>query len=177
MKLVQALLALALAGAMGTAAAATAVGPGYLGNLTDQTTSIGNSFAAGALIDDIYTFDILPQSATAGTAVTINLNFNGQTAFAISNFKIAFEDSSSNVITFDDTLVNNALSISADLASGTGYQFVVSGDATGTLGGSYGGALGAVAAPVPEAKSYGMMLAGLGLIAFVVSRRRVTGIH
>jgi hypothetical protein len=171
MKLVQALLALALAGAMGSAAAASAVGPGYLGNLTGQSISIGNGFAAGALINDLYTFDILPQSATAGTAVTISLDFGGQTAFAISNFKIAFEDSANNVITFNDTPVNNALSISANLPAASGYQFVVTGDATGTLGGSYGGALAAVAASVPEAKTYGMMLAGLGLVGFVVYRR------
>lgn len=168
MKLVQALLALSLAGAMGSA---SAVGPGYLGNLTGQTISIGKSFAAGALINDIYTFDILPQSATAGTAVTISLDFGGQ-AFAINNFKIAFEDSANNVITYNDTPVNNALSIFASLPAATGYQFVVTGDTTGTLGGSYGGALAAVAAPVPEAKTYGMMLAGLGLVGFVVYRRR-----
>jgi hypothetical protein len=171
MKLVQALLALALAGAMGSAAAVP-VGPSYLGNLSGNTVSIGNSFAAGAAINDIYTFDILPLSATAGTAVTITLDIPqlpGQ-EFAITNFKIAFLDSSNTEITSDNTVVNNALSISANLPAAMGYQFVVTGDATGTLGGSYGGALAAVA--VPEAKSYGMMLAGLGLVGFVVLRRR-----
>jgi hypothetical protein len=46
----------------------------------------------------------------------------------------------------------------------------VLGTTTGTLGGSYGGALAAVA--VPEAETYAMMLAGLGLVGFMVSRRR-----
>lgn len=174
MKLVQTLLALVLAGSMGSAAAVAVVpvGPSYLGNLSGNSVSIGNSFAAGAAISDIYTFDIQPQSATAGTAVTITLDIPqlpGQ-EFAISNFKIAFLDIGNNMITFDNTVVNNALSISANLPAAYGYQFVVTGDATGTLGGSYGGALAAVA--VPEAKSYGMMLAGLGLVGFVVLRRR-----
>ncbi|MHB1215787.1 MAG: FxDxF family PEP-CTERM protein [Thiobacillus sp.] len=170
-KLVQSLLALTLAGTMGSA---FATGPGDLGNLTGKTFNIGNSFSAGDLISDVYTFDILPLSATAGTAVTIDLDIPllaGQ-EFAIADFMIAFEDSQNNVITFNNTLLNNALSISADLAAGAGYRFVVTGNVIGTLGGSYGGALAAVAVPVPETETYGMMLAGLGLVGFMVLRRR-----
>ncbi|WP_018078833.1 FxDxF family PEP-CTERM protein [Thiobacillus denitrificans] len=169
MKFVQTLLAFSLASAMGSAAAAT---PGYLGNLSGQTVSIGNSFTAGSVINDIYTFDILPLSTTVGTAVTINLDiaqFAGQ-EFQISNFMIAFKDSADNVIAFDDTPINHTLSIAASLAAAMGYQFVVSGEVSGTLGGSYGGAL--AAAPIPEAESYVMLLAGMGLVGFMVSRRR-----
>lgn len=48
------------------------------------------------------------------------------------------------------------------------YTFVYEGNATGSSGGSY---LAAVAA-VPEAHEWAMMLSGLGMVAFVVSRRR-----
>lgn len=171
MKLVQSLLAFALASAMGSAAA---VGPGYLGNLSGNSFAVGNTFAPSAGFNDIYSFDIMPLSSVAGTAVTINIDiplFSGQ-EFAIDNFAIAFKDSSNNVLAFDNTLSNNALSISAMLSAATGYQFIVSGNVTGSFGGSYGGVLAAV--PVPESDTYAMMLSGLGLIGFMVSRRRFT---
>ncbi|MDA8254128.1 MAG: FxDxF family PEP-CTERM protein [Betaproteobacteria bacterium] len=171
MKLVQTLLALALAGAMGSAAA---VGPSDLGNLSGLTVSIGNSFSAVAAFSDEYIFDIMPESATAGTAVTINLDipqFDGQ-EFAIENFTVAFKDSLNNIIVsdFQASLTDYTLSVFANLPAALDYKFVVSGNVTGTLGGSYGGVLQAV--PIPEAKSYAMMLAGLGLIGFTVLRRR-----
>ncbi|MBT9568231.1 MAG: FxDxF family PEP-CTERM protein [Thiobacillus sp.] len=173
MKRVQTILALALAGAMGSAAA---IGPGDLGNLTGQTVNIGNSFAAGAAFNDEYIFDIMPESATVGTAVTINLDipqFNGQ-EFAIENFSVAFKDSLNNIIAsdFQTSLSDYTLSVFANLPAALDYKFAVSGSVIGTLGGSYGGVLQAV--PVPETKTYAMMLAGLGLVGFTVLRRRRT---
>lgn len=174
MKLVQTLLAFALAGTMGSA---VAVGPSDLGNLTGQTVNIGNSFAAGTAFSDEYIFDIMPLSATVGTGVTITLDIPqlaGQ-EFAIENFAVAFKDSQGNTI-IDDVQTSAAdfvVSVFAELPAALDYKFVVTGNATGTLGGSYGGVLQAVAVtPVPEAESYGMMLAGLGLVGFMVSRRR-----
>ena len=171
MKLVQSLLAFALASAMGSAAA---VGPGYLGNLSGNSFAVGNTFGPSAVFNDIYSFDIMPLSSVAGTAVTINIDipFLPGPEFAIGNFSIAFKDSIGNILAFDNTLSNNALSISTLLPADMGYQFVVSGKVIGTLGGTYGGAL--AAAPIPEAETYAMMLAGLGLIGFMVSRRRST---
>ncbi|MHB1188793.1 FxDxF family PEP-CTERM protein [Thiobacillus sp.] len=171
MKLVQTMLALALAGAMGSAAA---VGPGDLGNLTGLTVNIGNSFTAGATFNDEYIFDIMPESATVGTAVTINLDipqFDGQ-EFAIKDFAVAFKDSLNNIIVsdFQTSLTDYTLSVFANLPAALDYKFVVSGNVIGTLGGSYGGVLQAV--PVPEAKTYAMMFAGLGLVGLTVLRRR-----
>ncbi len=171
MKFVQTLLALALAGAMGSASAAA---PGYLGNLTGSSVSIGNSFAAATNINDIYTFDIMPVSATAGTAVSITLDIPVLPGmeFGISGFGVEFRDYLGNLITsdFQSGPTDYTVDISANLAAASGYQFIVLGTTTGTLGGSYGGALAAVA--VPEAETYAMMLAGLGLVGFLVSRRR-----
>ena len=65
------------------------------------------------------------------------------------------------------------LSLSAMLPAATGYRFVVSGNVTGTLGGSYGGVL--AAAPVPEPETWAMLLAGLGLVGFS-ARRRMRGV-
>lgn len=167
----QALLGLLLAGFMGGAAA---VGPSYLGNLSGQTVSIGNTFSSNSVINDVYTFDIMPESAAIGAAVTINLDiplFAG-TEFALANFGVAFKDSLNNMIVSDvQTSVNDlTVSVFANLSSAMGYQFVVTGNVTGTLGGGYGGVL--AAAPVPEPRDWMMMLAGIGLIGMMVSRSR-----
>ena len=167
----QALLGLLLAGFMGSAAA---VGPSYLNNLSGQTVVIGNTFSSNSIINDVYTFDIMPQSATVGTAVTLNLDipiFAG-TEFSLANFSVAFRDSLNNLIVSDvQTSVNDlTVSVFANLSSALGYQFVVTGNVTGTLGGGYGGIL--AAAPVPEPSDWMMMLAGLGLIGMMVSRSR-----
>jgi len=55
--------------------------------------------------------------------------------------------------------------------SGGNYTFVYTGTATGSNGGGY---LASVAA-VPEAQEWAMMLAGLGLVALVATRRREGG--
>lgn len=171
MKFTKALLALALTSAISPA---FAVGPSHLGNLSGNSVAIGNSFLAGSSFNDIYTFDILPLSAVAGTAVSIELDiplFPGQ-EFSISNFMIQFRDAANNLIASDMPAnpTDYTLNLNANLPAGSGYQFVVSGNVTGTLGGSYGGAL--AAAPVPEADTYAMLLAGLGLVGFMVARRR-----
>ena len=167
----QALFGLMLAGFMGSAAA---VGPGYLGNLSGQSFSIGNSFGPLSTIHDIYTFDILPFSVAAGTAVTVNLDsplFAG-VEFALSNFGVEFRNSADALIAsdFQTSPTDYTVEIAANLAAGNGYRFIVRGDVAGTMGGSYGGVL--AAAPIPEAETYLMLLAGLGLVGMMVVRSR-----
>lgn len=168
---IKALLGLVLAGFTGTAAA---VGPSDLGNLSGQTFSVGNSFIAGATINDEYSFDLLPASATVGTAVTINLDipqFAGQ-EFAIENFAVAFKDNLNNTIVsdFQTSLTDYTVSIFANLPAAYDYTFVVSGNVTGTSGGSYGGVLQAV--PVPEPKAWMTLVAGIGLVGMMVGRAK-----
>jgi hypothetical protein len=50
------------------------------------------------------------------------------------------------------------------------YSMVISGTATGSMGGMY--TYAATAQMVPEAETYAMFLAGLGLMGFVARRRR-----
>lgn len=167
----KALLGLMLAGFVGSAAA---VGPGHLDNLSGASYSIGSSFGPLSTIHDIYTFDILPFSAVAGTAVTINLDIPllAGAEFSISNFGVEFRDATNTLIAsdFQTSPTDYTVEIAADLAAGTGYQFIVLGNVTGTLGGSYGGVL--AAAPIPEAETYLMLLAGLGLVGLMVVRSR-----
>jgi hypothetical protein len=177
MKFIQSLLALALAGSVGSA---FAVGPGYLGDLVGQNADITNTiYGLNTPIADVYSFDIGSLSAeTVATAVKVSLSFGGSSTpiFNINNFAITLKDTDGIQYAFDNSFnALGELELSATLApSALGapgfYQFLVTGTTSGTAGGIYAGALSAQ--PVPEAETYGMMLAGLGLVGFMVSRRR-----
>jgi hypothetical protein len=178
MKFVQTLLALALAGSVGSA---HAVGPGYLGDLVGQNLIVSNTIQTpviGTPFTDIYSFDIGAYVAdTIATSVKVTLSFGSSATpiYDISNFAIALRDTNNNVYAFDNVFNNGALDLVATLnPSAIGapgfYEFVVTGNTAGSVGGAYLGALSA--APVPEAKNYAMMLAGLGLIGLMVERAK-----
>lgn len=166
---IQALLGLVMAGIMATASAA---GPGYFGNLSGQTFTIGNTFIAATSFNDEYGFDILPASTVIGTAVTINLDIpqTAGPAFAIENFAVAFKDKLNNTIAsdFQISLTDHTVLVFAFLPSVLDYRFVASSNVTGTFGGSYGGVL--QAAPATEPKAWMSLVAGLGLIGLKLGR-------
>jgi hypothetical protein len=182
MKFVQTMLALALTGTMGSAAAATItyLGPQYLGDLVGQTAVINNTINGyGTPIADVYDFDIGSIASEAiASSVKIKLQYGSasQPIFDISNFAIALKDVNGFTYAIDDTfdalgqLELSAILNPTALGAPGFYQFVVTGTTAGTSGGTYLGTLSA--APVPEADSYVMLLAGLGLIGFMVIRRR-----
>ncbi|GEM_PF-1555828 len=58
------------------------------------------------------------------------------------------------------------------IASGDSFELRVSGLIAGEDGGFYRGTFSISPAPVPEAETYAMLLAGLGLMGFVVRRRK-----
>jgi hypothetical protein len=155
------------------------VAPGYLGNLTGNTYSIGNTFSAlayGSSFVDTYSFDIAPDSVTVGTTVTINLDlpFFPGPEFELTNMSIKFTDAAGVIVYDVDSQSHNSdytLSVVATLPADLGYQFVVSGDVTGNLGGSYGGVLQAL--PVPEPETHAMLLAGLCLMGAISRRTRL----
>jgi len=88
-------------------------------------------------------------------------------------FNIVSFDKSTTVATgsIDNSKVKFAF---ADLEStslaGGSYWLYVTGTKTGVA--SYNGSISAIS-PVPEAETYSMMLAGLGLMGFVARRRKV----
>jgi hypothetical protein len=58
---------------------------------------------------------------------------------------------------------------SSNLAAGD-YYLQVRGTLVSSTSGAFGGAV--MLAPVPEPETYGMLLAGLGLVGFMARRRR-----
>ena len=172
-KTLYAAILVAMSGYMAPASAVTISTTTPLGDLTGLAASIGNTFgsaAFGSSFSDSYTFDLSTLAQSVGTTVTINLAL-GPNSFQLSNMAIKLTDSTGATTYASDSIMDasNALQLSANLNAGIGYRFLVTGDVTGNLGGGYGGVLQAV--PVPEAETYAMMLAGLGLVGFMARRR------
>ena len=171
-KALYAAMLIAMGSYMAPASAVTISTTTNLGDLTGLAANIGNSFgsaAYGSSFSDLYTFDLSTVSQSVGTTVTIDLSV-GPLNFQLSNMVIQLTDSTgATTYAMDNTMdASKALQLSATLASGTGYRFLVTGDVTGNIGGAYGGVL--QAAPIPEADAYAMMLAGLGLVGFMARR-------
>ena len=179
MKRTQFVLALALAGSMGSAAAA-AVSPGYLGDLVGQSVSISNTLSGlGIPIADIYSFDIgalTSEAIATSLKVTLKSGSSSTPIFDISNFAITLKDINGTFYGADNTFdssgaLNLSVTLSPSMVAAPGfYQFVVTGTTAGTSGGIYAGALSA--APVPEPKAWLMLLAGLGLVGMMVERTK-----
>jgi hypothetical protein len=136
-----------------TSATAFAAG-GSLGVIDDSTVVIGNPAVAEPFFFDTYTF-------TLGTLSDIT---GGAFSFGITGFTAVLQDAS-------------FMSIGTDTTPGDGFSFdgLAAGDyALSFLGFSEGGAYGGVvsATPVPEPETYAMLLAGLGMVGFMIKRRR-----
>ena len=63
------------------------------------------------------------------------------------------------------------LSFTKNLGVGT-YYLLVAGYANGSMGGGYNVSLSSVPAPVPEPGEFALMLSGLGLMGYMVRRRK-----
>ncbi|MDX1251686.1 MAG: FxDxF family PEP-CTERM protein [Gammaproteobacteria bacterium] len=120
--------------------------------------------------EDRYVFDLPVLSAvgSGGNNVPLRLNLGSiSISYDISNLDLSIFDSSNSLVsdTNADPLLFNGL-----LNAGNDYYLKVTGLATGNQGGMY--TLALVAAPVPEAETWVMMLTGLGLLGWHLSRRQ-----
>lgn len=153
---------IAAAAVLAVSGSAFAVGPGSLGAIDNMPTFIGNTVGTG-IFQDIYTFSIVNPGAIGGSVTASNFfNYN------ILGLAVSLVDSSLTQVGFDNTPVNFTFS---GLSAGT-YALNVIGFASGTSGGVYGGSFVVATAPVPEPETYALMLAGLGVVGFMASRRR-----
>lgn len=145
---------------------AHAVAPGDLGDMTNRSVSIGNTFLTPGAFSDAYIFDTVAGSSAVGAAITIDLDlpFLAGTEFQLSNMQVAFYNALGGLIA-SDTLTGptDTLAVHATIPAALDYRFIVSGNVTGTLGGSYGGLVQLLT--VPETESWALLLAGLGILA------------
>lgn len=147
----------------GTTMRANAVSLGTLN--PGDFKQIGGDPGPGSFSD---TFDFYVSSTLVGAAATINVKLDllNNTFLDIEDFTLEFINLTTNQV-LDSADGLDSLSVSySPLLTGVQYAIRVSGDAVGTLGGAYGGALAVAAVPVPAALPLMLgALAGLGLIA------------
>jgi hypothetical protein len=147
---------LAAAALLALSASAFAAG-GSLGAIDDSTVVIGNPAVATPFFFDTYTF-------TLADASTV---FGGAFSFGITNFSAVLQDDSFATVGTDANL-GDGFSFEGLAAGSYALSFLGFSNA----GGAYGGVVSAVSTPVPEPETYAMLLAGLGMIGFMVRRRR-----
>jgi hypothetical protein len=135
------------------------------------SASYGDSFnaqALGSTFDDGFTFSVLTTSE-ADASLTTSLPTAAK-GLDINLFQVVKYDPSTGNILATYAPVGNNLTAS-NLGSGS-YYLEVAGTVTGTKGGSYGGNLDLVVTAVPEPETYAMLFAGLGLMGFMVRRKK-----
>jgi hypothetical protein len=118
---------------------------------------------------EIFTFSL---SAPTTTLSTIAISFESTPVFGLSaDSMVWLYQEAGAVDTFKAAYSFGTLFTASNLLSGD-YYYKVTGSTTGSLGGVF--ALTSTTAPiavVPEADTYLMMLAGLGMIGLMASRR------
>lgn len=145
-------------------------------DLTDGTGFFGDTLAAGnsgASFDDHFTFTVEGTTGWNFDAVVSSISRTASTGLDITGLSL--------YSVAGDTLVASGMQMSSgaidvwtvstnSLAAGD-YYLAVSGNLVSADAASFGGAV-ALAAPVPEPETYGMMLAGLGVVGFLARRRK-----
>jgi hypothetical protein len=167
MKLSKTLTAIALAVAASASMADTFTGPI---DLSSGNAIFGRSDATGAFTDT-YTFTLGASSLLNGTGTSValldqDLDFTSLVIQTAANVTVASFAGNLGTDMFEFyTLAPTAL------AAGS-YKLVVTG-INSVSRASYAGTLAVAAAPVPEPETYALLLAGLGAVGFVASRRKV----
>ena len=125
---------------------------------------------------DLWTFDLTPDSFVESLLLTINSGPDNLLTIDPATFSSQMVDSSNTVVagTLNFNAFTNALSWTPfqPLSAGLDYQLQVTGLLVGALGGGYSGHLAAIPIAIPEPEAYAMLLAGLGLLGFIATRRK-----
>lgn len=160
---------MALAVTLGIGVSGQAAAASYSAGVVGATPYVNFASIAGASVSfaDTYTFDI-PLGLHAGALSLQNHPLSFHTPFSLSVLDIGGLSmdiyDSSNIL-----VAGSVASYSGVLTSGS-YSVNVFGLTSGISGGAYSLAIAAV----PEANTWVMMLAGLGMVGIAMFRRRAT---
>lgn len=171
------LAALALAAATfgaPTAFAADISSPPQALSLVGTSAFFGSSFAinnSGDTFMDQFTFNVTGALPTNLDAIVASISRTASTGLDITGFGLF--TSGGTLITSglqDSTGARDIWTLSANSLAAGSYYLRVSGTLVSNTSGSFGGSM--MLNPVPEPETYGMMLAGLGVVGLLASRRR-----
>jgi len=144
----------------------------------------GDTFTAstvGSTFSDIFTFNIGTPFDAAASVTSSFLNTPQTKDLLITGFSLYRYDPGTMAVlgtaiagineTGFGSHPTDSWSLSAYGLSSGYYALKVDGQVMGTGGGAFGGDL--TVSPVPEPATYGMLLAGLGLIGVAATRRKL----
>jgi hypothetical protein len=151
--------------------------------LTSGAGFFGDTFAAnnmGATFSDKFNFSVANMGTGTGTSTTgtsldaiiSSISPSANTGLAVTG--LSLYNSAGTVVAQGTSLQSGAVDVwtihGGNLTAGN-YYLQVSGNLVGNTAAAFGGAI-SMAAPVPEPETYGMMLAGLGVLGFLARRRK-----
>lgn len=143
-------------------------------------TPFSGTVAPAGTFNDIFTFTLPVNGGSGYSVINFPLNIPGVGSFnslltnltLVSNPDGILFNSDDSVLAQANSLGGaSALSLTWGPSAGGPMYLNLTGIANGTLGGLYNGAISATAVLVPEPETWGMMLAGLGLMLAVAGRR------
>jgi hypothetical protein len=143
----------------------------YAGPLAADTVYAG-SVGVNGLFEHKWTFDIPYTLSTGGSVISTPLSMLNITVLDIVGLDASLHFANGDLI--------EGVTCSGGSCSGSGtflpdtdhspdYYFLIKGNGTGASGGQYTFTM--VTAPVPEAETWAMMLAGLGLVGLQLRRK------
>lgn len=159
-------------------------------DLTAGSGFFGDTFAnnnMGATFADHFTFSVNGTTSSNFDAIISSISRSADTGLDISALSLYRVGGGTGTTgTGMDTLVSSGTSLqkgamdvwtlSSDNLTAGNYYVLVSGNLVSDTSASFGGAvMMSPTAPVPEPETYGMMLAGLGVLGFLARRRKAAG--
>jgi hypothetical protein len=144
-------------------------------DLSDGSAFFGDTFAAGnagATFDDHFTFSVTGTSGWNFDGIVASISRSADTGLDITG--LSLYTSGNTLVSAGSQMSSGIFDIwtlsSSNLSAGD-YYLAVSGNLVSDNAASFGGAV-SLAAPVPEPETYGMMLAGLGVLGYMARRRK-----
>ena len=157
----------------GAALAADITTPPQALNLVGTSAFFGDSFDINHMNDtfaDHFTFSVTGTIPANFDAIVSSISRTAATGLDITG--LSLYTGSGQILASGTSLHTGAIDVWTlthdNLAVGN-YYLQVSGTMVSATSGSFGGAV--MLPPVPEPATYGMMLAGLGLVGFMARRR------
>ena len=149
-------------------------------DLSDGSGFFGDTFAAGnngATFDDHFTFTVEGTTGWNLDAIISSISRSADTGLDITG--LSLYNATGNALITAGTRVETGTgaidvwTLSSDSLAAGNYYLAVSGNLVSDTSGAFGGAvMMSPTAPVPEPETYGMMLAGLGVLGFLARRRK-----